>query len=224
MILPPIDTAMLMGKVEARRLDETQLKWVYCPVGAASEQNDITVPYDFIRCFTETTNILPVLVGPEAMTVYPMVLHEQTAGWDGLTQEMSGYHLLTAMSFEEAWEQRERFVAAMLGGGRAPEYIRDNESLRLQIADLMEKNAPVASTCHGVELLAASFYNGGTGDCVLKGRKIATVTKCRRDVDPVGGIYVDDPAVVDGNLHSWKTYHQAPIGLAAWFEAVKNAI
>ena len=223
MLLSPRDDAMLMGKVEAQRLREEDLKWVFCPVGAASEQNDITVPYDFIRCFTSATSIIPVLVGPKARTVYPMVLHEQAEGWDGLTQEMSGYHLYTAMSFDEAWQHKDRFIAAMIGGGRAPEYIRDSGALRMLTAHLMKREAPIASTCHGVEILAASYYDDGAGDCVLKGRKIATVTKCRLDVEAVRGIYVDVEAIVDRNLHSWKTYHQAPLGLAAWFEAVKAA-
>jgi protease I len=36
---------------------------------------------------------------------------------------------------------------------------------------------------------------------------MATVPKCKFDLEICGGIFVDEPCVVDGNLVSGRTYH-----------------
>ena len=52
-------------------------------------------------------------------------------------------------------------------GGRAPEYIRDNEDLIRATRWFFANNMPIASVCHGVEIPARA-------GCV-KGRRMATV-------------------------------------------------
>ena len=41
----------------------------------------------------------------------------------------------------------------------------------------------------------------------VKGRKMATVAKCKFDLEVCGGTYVDEPCVIDGNLVSGRTFH-----------------
>ena len=55
-----------------------------------------------------------------------------------------------------------------------------------------DKNKPVASVCHGIEIIAAA-------DCI-RGKTVTTVAKCALDATMVGAKYVDQPVVVDGNL------------------------
>jgi len=74
---------------------------------------------------------------------------------------------------------------------------------------------PIASVCHGVEIPA---YAG-----CLEGRRITTVAKCRHDVEAAGGIYVDAPCVVDGNLVSGRTFHDNGRYLGAWIEQLVTA-
>ncbi len=62
-----------------------------------------------------------------------------------------------------------------------------------------DANKPIACVCHGVEIPA---YAG----CV-KGRRMAAVAKCCFDLEVRGGIFVDEPCVVDGNLVSGRTCH-----------------
>ncbi len=56
---------------------------------------------------------------------------------------------------------------------------------------------PVASVCHGVEILTAA-------GCI-EGRTATTVAKCALDLRQGGAEYVDRPLVVDGNLVSART-------------------
>lgn len=41
----------------------------------------------------------------------------------------------------------------------------------------------------------------------VQGRRMATVPKCRFDLEACGGTFVDAPCVVDGNLVSGRTWH-----------------
>jgi protease I len=61
------------------------------------------------------------------------------------------------------------------------------------------RNLPVASVCHGIEILAAAG--------VLRGRTVTTVQKCQLDAEGAEAIYVDREVVVSGNLVTARTWH-----------------
>ena len=67
------------------------------------------------------------------------------------------------------------------------------------VRHFFEAGKPVASVCHGAEILAASG--------VVRGRRMATVAKCRFDVEICGATFVDHGCVRDGNLVSARTWH-----------------
>ena len=63
---------------------------------------------------------------------------------------------------------------------------------------------PIASVCHGVEILTAAD--------IIRGKKVTTVAKCQLDVEQGGGIYVNQEVVIDGRLISARTWHDnAPL-------------
>ena len=62
-----------------------------------------------------------------------------------------------------------------------------------------DNDLPVASVCHGVEIPARADR--------VRGRRMATVPKCKFDLEVCGGTFVDEPCVVDGNLVSGRTFH-----------------
>jgi protease I len=78
-----------------------------------------------------------------------------------------------------------------------------------------EAGKPVAVVCHGVEIVAAAG--------VLAGRTMTTVAKCALDVTQVGGRYVDQPCVVDGNLVSARTWHDNTALLKQFVSMLKAA-
>ena len=120
---------------------------------------------------------------------YHLVIHQLGQGWD-ITEELKGYRLHSEVTFAE--EDPDQYVGLVLPGGRAPEYLRYDEDLLRITRHFFEEQKPVASICHGIEILA-------TAD-VLDGRNVTTIPKCRFDATVCGATYSPEPVVKDGNL------------------------
>jgi protease I len=170
---------------------------VLMPIGDATEVVDTFYP--FFRLAEEGFDV--VVAGPEAR-LYHLVTHEvppnSDVPWD-ITQEGAGYHLEANLAFRDI--NPEDYAGLFVSGGRAPEYLRYDQDLMRAVRHFFApgKEKPVAVVCHGVEIVAAAG--------VLKGRKMTTVGKCALDITQVGGTYLDQPLVVDGNLISCRTWH-----------------
>jgi protease I len=153
-------------------------------IGDATEVLDTMYPY-----FRLPEDGFEVVVAAPEKRLYHMVLHEQPPGWD-ITQETAGYHLQSDIAFRDI--KPEEYAGIFISGGRAPEYLRYDEDLLNVTRHFFEANKPVASVCHGIEIIAAA-------DCI-QGRTVTTVAKCALDATQVGAKYVDESTVVDGNL------------------------
>ena len=168
---------------------------ILMPVGDATEVVDTLYP--FFRLQEEGYEV--VVAGIE-VRLYHMVTHEVPPGaaiqWD-ITQEGPGYHIKADIAFRDV--KPEEYAGLFLSGGRAPEYLRYDKDLIRATQHFFAAGKPVAVVCHGVEIVAAAG--------VLKGRKMATVAKCALDITQVGGEYLEQPMVVDGNLISCRTWH-----------------
>jgi len=160
-------------------------------VGDATETVDTLYP--FYRLIEG--GYQPVVAAPEKRR-YQMVMHEVKPGWT-ITKEWEGYTIQADVAFSEIKE--EEYAGIFFSGGRAPEYIREDEDLLRVTRYFFDQNLPVASVCHGVEIPARADR--------VRGRKMATVAKCKFDLEVCGGIYVNEACVVDGNLVSGRTFH-----------------
>ena len=176
-------------------------------VGDASETVDTLYPYYRLI----EAGFTPVVAGPEKR-VFQMVLHEVRPGWT-ITREWEGYQIKADVSFAEIDEND--YVGIFFSGGRAPEYIRDDPDLIRVTKHFFAANKPIASVCHGVEIPARA-------DCV-RGRRMATVAKCQFDLEVCGGIYVNEPCVIDGNLVSGRTFHDHGHYMGAWMTLLEEA-
>jgi protease I len=136
-----------------------------------------------------------VVAGP-AKRLYHLVLHEKHPDWD-ITVESPGYHLAADVAFKDV--RPEELGGLFVTGGRAPEYLRYDQHLLGIVRHVFERGLPVASVCHGIEVVAAAG--------VVRGRTVTTVAKCRFDAEGGGGTYVDREVVVDGNLVTARTWH-----------------
>lgn len=177
------------------------------PIGDATETVDTIYPY--YRLIEE--GFRPVVAAPERRT-YQMVLHEVKPGWT-ITKEWEGYTIDAELAFSEV--NPAEYLGVFYSGGRAPEYIRYDEDLVKITRHFFAENKPVGSVCHGVEIPA---YAG----CV-EGRRMTTVPKCRFDLEVCGGIYVDEPCVVDGNLVSGRTFHDHGYYIREWIKLLVAA-
>lgn len=167
------------------------MKKILLVIGDAAELLDTMYPYFRIR----EDGHQVIVAGPERR-VYHLVQHEKPDDWD-ITRETAGYHLAADLAFRDI--DPADYAGMVLSGGRAPEYLRYDEDLLRAVRFLHEQGRPIASICHGIEILATAG--------IIRGKKITTVKKCRFDAEVVGAIYVDEPVVADGNLVCARTWH-----------------
>ncbi|MEX2672100.1 MAG: DJ-1/PfpI family protein [Phycisphaeraceae bacterium] len=176
-------------------------------IGDAAETVDTLYPYYRLI----EAGFQPVVAAPQRRR-YQMVMHENKPGWT-ITKEWEGYTIEADVAFAEI--DPTDYAGIFFSGGRAPEYIRYDEDLVAITKHFFKHNKPIASVCHGVEIPAYA-------DCV-KGRRMATVAKCRFDLEVAGGIYVDEPCVIDGNLVSGRTYHDHGHYIGPWIQQLLAA-
>jgi protease I len=106
----------------------------------------------------------------------------------------------------------DTFDMLIIPGGGAPENLRIVEKAVDFTKRFVESGKPVASICHGPQLLISAD--------VLKGRKTTSVNKIRDDIKNAGGLYEDSELVIDGNLISSRT----PRDLEVFNQAIVDAL
>ena len=176
-------------------------------IGDATEVLDTLYPYYRLI----EAGFHPVITAPEKRK-YQMVLHENRPGWT-ITKEWEGYTMDADIAFRDVVP--ENYAGILFSGGRAPEYIRYDEDLVKMTRYFFAANRPVASVCHGVEIPAYA-------DCV-RDRRMATVPKCRFDLEVCGGIFVNEACVIDGNLISGRTFHDNGHYVGPWIKLLEAA-
>lgn len=174
-------------------------------VGDGAEVIDTMVPYYRIGEDFET-----VIAAPEKRT-YHMVQHDHVPSWD-ITVELPGYTIKADVAFRDV--DPAGFIGLVLPGGRAPEFLRYDEDLLRIVRHFFETSKPVASICHGVEILA-------TAD-VLRGKRVTTIPRCKFDVEVVGAIYVNEPLVVTGNLYCCRFKRECSAWMKTYVEALRK--
>jgi protease I len=167
------------------------MKKVLLVIGDAAEVFDTLYPLYRIR--EDGHQVL--VAGPEKR-VYHLVQHDAHPDWD-ITVESPGYKLAADIAFRDV--KPEEYAGVVLSGGRAPEYLRYDADLIRVVKFMVDKNLPVASVCHGIEILA-------TAD-VIRGKTVTTVKKCRFDAEVCGAKFVDQEVVVSGNIVTARTWH-----------------
>lgn len=167
---------------------------ILMPIGDATEALDTF--YAYYRLPEDNFEV--VVAGPEAR-LYHTVLHEippnPDVPWD-ITQERPGYHLQATVAFRDL--NAADFAGMFVSGGRAPEYLRYDQDLLRVTKEIVDAGKVIACLCHGIEILAAA-------DCI-RGKRVTTVPKCALDAEQGGGVYVDEPFVVDGLLVTGRGY------------------
>jgi len=151
-----------------------------------------------------------VVAAPEKR-VYHLVMHEVPPGWE-VTKESPSYHWASDIAFRDV--NPEDYIGLFITGGRAPEYLRYDTDLMRITRHFFEAQKPVAVVCHGAEIVA-------TAD-VIRGRRMATVPKCKFDVEVCGATFVNEACVRDGNMVSGRTWKDNPHYIGPWVKMLKE--
>jgi protease I len=113
------------------------------------------------------------------------------------------------------------YDALVVPGGRAPEYIRLNPKV-IEIVQAMAKaGKPIASICHGQQVLVAAG--------VIGGKSCTAYPAVKPDIEAGGGTWVDandtaSNAVVDGNLVTAPAWPAHPAWMREFLKVLGSTI
>ncbi|MCX7665716.1 MAG: DJ-1/PfpI family protein [Gemmataceae bacterium] len=150
------------------------------------------------------------IAGPQSR-VYHLVQHDRHPDWD-ITVESPGYKLKADIAFKDV--NVNEYIGLIISGGRAPEYLRYDADLIRITKEFNQSKKPIASICHGIEILAAAD--------IIRSREVTTVAKCRFDAEFSGGIYLNQEVVVNENLVCARTWHDNPAWMREFVRLVNS--
>lgn len=174
--------------------------------GDAAESLEVMYPYQRLR-----EEGYEVIIAAPTKKKLHFVVHDFEPGFDTYT-EKPGYSWDADVAFADV--NPADYVALVIPGGRAPEYIRNNADCLRIIRAFFERQAPVAELCHAPLVLLAAG--------VLKGRRTAAYPALEPDVKMGGAEFVNSEAVVDGNLVSARAWPDHPSWMRAFVEMLKE--
>lgn len=182
-------------------------------VGDYVEDYEVMVPFQALLMVGHTVHA--VCPGKKAGETVRTAIHDFEG--DQTYSEKRGHNF--ALNADFAGVRAEEYDALVIPGGRAPEYIRLNETVLQIVQHFSEANKPIASICHGAQLLAAAG--------VLEGKGCSAYPAVGPDVTRAGGRYVDipmDKAHVDGMLVTAPAWPAHPDWLARFLQLLGTKI
>ena len=174
--------------------------------GDAAESLEVLYPYQRLQ-----EEGYEVQIAAPSKKKLHFVVHDFEPGYDTYT-EKPGYSWDADLAFKDV--KPDDYVALVIPGGRAPEYIRNDPDLQKIIRHFFQQEKPVAQLCHAPLALAAAG--------VLKGRKTAAYPALAPDVAAAGAEFVDSGAVVDGHMVSARAWPDHPTWMRAFIRLLKQ--
>ena len=136
---------------------------------------------------------------------------------DQTYSEKPGHQFLLNADFDEV--RAENYAALVLPGGRAPEYLRLNETVLSLVRSFAESRKPIAAICHGVQILVAAG--------VVAGRSCTAYPAVAPEVRNAGGKWIElpvDQAYTDGTLVTAPAWPAHPQWLAQFLKLLGTRI
>ena len=157
-----------------------------------------------------TKGTILILVGPE---------YEDLEVWyPKLRLEEAGYETKLAGIGESVYRGKHGYPCPVDGhvrdfpadalagilapGGWAPDKLRRDRDVLARVREVHEAGKMVATICHGPWILISAG--------ILRGRRLTSTVGIRDDVVNAGAEWVDEPAVIDGNLVSARVPKDLP--------------
>ncbi|WNI31591.1 DJ-1/PfpI family protein [Streptomyces sp. ITFR-6] len=158
--------------------------------GDAAESLEVLYPYQRLRKEGYEVHI----AAPTRKTLR-FVVHDFEPGFDTYT-EKPGYTWPADLAFADV--DPDDYVAVVVPGGRAPEYLRNDARLREILKAFFDTDRPVAQICHGPLMTAAAG--------ALKDRRVTAYPALEPDMESAGAAFQDTEVVVDGTLVSSRAW------------------
>ncbi len=182
-------------------------------VGDFVEDYEVMVPFQALLMVGHTVEA--VCPGKRSGEKVRTAVHDFEG--DQTYTEKPGHNFALNATFDEI--KAADYDALVIPGGRAPEYLRLNESVLRLVRHFAEAKKPIAAICHGLQILSAAG--------VLKGRSCTAYPAVGPEVQSAGGHYVEipvDQAHVDGSLVTAPAWPAHPAWLAKFLELLGTRI
>jgi deglycase len=182
-------------------------------VGDYVEDYEVMVPFQALQMVGHTVHA--VCAGKKSGERVRTAVHDFEG--DQTYSEKPGHSFTLNATFDQV--KAETYDALVIPGGRAPEYIRLNQEVLKTVRHFAEANKPIASICHGAQLLAAAG--------VIEGKRCSAYPAVGPEVTRAGGKYMEipvDAAHVDGNLVTAPAWPAHPAWLAKFLEVLGTKI
>lgn len=174
--------------------------------GDAAESLEVFYPYQRLR-----EEGYEVDIAAPTKKKLQFVVHDFVDGFDTYT-EKPGYTWAADLAFADV--DPNAYVAMVIPGGRAPEYIRNDPDFARIVEHFFSADKPVAHLCHAAQALAAAG--------VLKGRRAAAYPALAHDVAAAGAEFVDSEAVVDGVMVSARAWPDHPAWMREFVKILRE--
>ena len=129
-------------------------------VGDYVEDYEVMVPFQALQMVGHKVDA--VCPGKKTGDTVRTAIHDFEG--DQTYSEKRGHNFMINANFDEV--RAESYDALVIPGGRAPEYLRTNEKVLEVVRHFFDAGKPVASLCHGAQLLVAC-----AGTCPLARRR-----------------------------------------------------
>jgi protease I len=174
--------------------------------GDAAESLEVLYPYQRLQ-----EEGYEVHIAAPSKKKLRFVVHDFEPGYDTYT-EKPGYSWDADLGFADV--NPNDYVALVMPGGRAPEYIRNNPDCVRIIRHFFDKDKPVAQLCHASLALAAAG--------VLKGKRTAAYPALEHDIKAAGAELVNSEAVIDGTMVSARAWPDHPAWMREFIRLLRK--
>ena len=182
-------------------------------VGDYVEDYEVMVPFQALQMVGHTVHA--VCPNKKAGDKVRTAIHDFEG--DQTYSEKPGHGFALNATFDEA--RPDAYDALVIPGGRAPEYLRLDARVLEIVRHFVQANKPIASICHGAQILAAAG--------VLKGRSCSAYPAVGPEVTGSGGVFVDlpvDQAFTHENLVTAPAWPAHPAWLAQFLKVLGTRI
>lgn len=139
------------------------------------------------------------VVAAPSVRMLNLVIHAFEPGWDTYV-ERPGYNMRSQIAFQDV--NVDDYEAVLLLGGRAPEYLRNDQHLLEIVREFREQDKWIFSICHGIQILIAAG--------LAPGAELTAYTHLRYEIESGGARFVEQEAVRDGKIVCGQTWESHP--------------
>ncbi|SMC24631.1 protease I [Desulfacinum hydrothermale DSM 13146] len=184
-------------------------------VGDYVEDYEVMVPFQMLLMVGHTVHA--VCPDKKAGETVRTAVHDFEG--DQTYSEKPGHNFLLNATFDEV--KPEDYDALVIPGGRAPEYIRLNERVLDLVRHFAQAGKPIASICHGQQVLVAAG--------VVEGKACTAYPAVKPDLLRSGASWVEvnetfTNAHVDGNLVTAPAWPAHPEWMRKFLELLGTRI